>query len=157
MTIRPLMLLILAAALAACDTFATTVEGWPEDGVTPATGTYQYELRWRREALPDSTAADSASLGSLVISNAGTGGFTAEWGVSGYGTTEEALWDGTAYVLSATRSIGARFTVTHRLHRQDGVGSLTCEAAATPTPPDTRTITVLGCRVIRIRAAPPES
>ncbi|HEU0012899.1 MAG TPA: hypothetical protein VFQ45_04410 [Longimicrobium sp.] len=155
MTIRSILPLMLAAAVGACESIPTTVEGWPEDGVTPATGTYEYRLDWRKQLAPADTGTvkDSASLGTLTITEPGTGGFVATWAVSGYAGPDTAAWNGSAYELAAERASGTKFTVTHRLYRKEGIGSLTCEATITAVDP-LRPVNALGCTVTRIRAAP---
>lgn len=88
----------------------------------PETGSYAYEALVYTEdgEVPDTFA------GSLVLSVSSEDSIVGTWDVDGYGNAARGIWNITAYALMADPAPPVQGSITHRVTRDNGSGTLSC-------------------------------
>ena len=102
----------------------------------PETGSYAYEaLVYTEDGAPPDTFA-----GTLVLSVASEDSIVGNWDVDGYENGARGMWNITAYALMADPQPPIQGSITHRVTRDNGSGTLSCALTYThEMPTDTFT------------------
>lgn len=100
----------------------------------PATGIYDYEaLIHMAEGVPPDTF-----VGTLDIDVSSEDSIVGTWNVDGFEDEARGIWNITAYTLAADPAPPLQGTISHRVWRATGAGSLSCQVTYTlEMPSDT--------------------